>query len=156
MNGKKHYKLLLLMAVLHFAAMYALMYAMVDSFANVFANWNQFYMAAIMTSPMIFIEVWLMRSMYTDKRWNILISTASVAVLGVFFLFIRHQTAIDDKQFLRSMIPHHAGAILMCGEAKIEDAEIRELCESITEGQQTEIEQMKAILGRLEASNSTQ
>jgi uncharacterized protein (DUF305 family) len=35
--------------------------------------------------------------------------------------------AVGDKQFLRSMIPHHAGAILMCEKASIKDAEIRAL-----------------------------
>jgi uncharacterized protein (DUF305 family) len=44
----------------------------------------------------------------------------------------------------------HAGAILMCGKAPIEDAEIKTLCQSIIDGQQTEIDQMKAILGRLD------
>ena len=50
---------------------------------------------------------------------------------------------------LRSMIPHHAGAIWMCKEAAIQDPEIRDLCGNIEAGQQQEINQMKAILGRL-------
>ena len=54
-----------------------------------------------------------------------------------------------DEQFLRSMIPHHAGAILMCQEASIEDQEIRELCRSIIASQQTEIDLMKAKLDQL-------
>jgi uncharacterized protein (DUF305 family) len=48
------------------------------------------------------------------------------------------------------MIPHHAGAILMCEQAAIEDSEIRELCGTIISSQQAEIGQMKAILRRLE------
>jgi uncharacterized protein (DUF305 family) len=47
------------------------------------------------------------------------------------------------------MIPHHAGAILMCEQASIVDPEIKELCGTITSSQQTEIDQMKAILQRL-------
>ena len=39
----KHYKHLLIMAVLSFISMYVLMYSMVDTFANVFPNVNQFY-----------------------------------------------------------------------------------------------------------------
>ena len=57
--------------------------------------------------------------------------------------------AISDRQFLRSMIPHHGGAILMCKEASIQDQEIEDLCKNITSGQQTEIDQMKRILDRL-------
>jgi uncharacterized protein (DUF305 family) len=60
------------------------------------------------------------------------------------------QTAISDRQFLRSMIPHHSGAILMCEHASIQDREIQELCETIISSQQEEIDQMEAILQRLE------
>lgn len=45
------------------------------------------------------------------------------------------------------MIPHHAGAILMY-EASISDAEIKRLCQEIISGQQTEIAQMKVMLGK--------
>jgi uncharacterized protein (DUF305 family) len=67
----------------------------------------------------------------------------------MFWLFIRDQTAITDKQFLRSMIPHHAGAILMCEEAAIRNRKIKELCAAIVSSQQPEIDQMKAILAEL-------
>lgn len=63
---------------------------------------------------------------------------------------IRQQTAIGDAEFLRSMVPHHSGAILMCREAKLRDAEIRELCRGIIAGQQREIDWMTAKLERLD------
>ena len=65
------------------------------------------------------------------------------------FLLIRHQTGVSDGQFLKSMIPHHAAALLMCEEADLSDPEIKRLCEGIRAGQQREIDQMKAILERL-------
>jgi uncharacterized protein (DUF305 family) len=126
------------------------MYAMVNALGNVFNNFNQFYMAGLMTAPMIVIELLLMGSMYEDKRRNAIIIAASVLLGILFFVFIRHQTAITDKQFLRSMIPHHAGAILMCEQSPITDPEIKELCQSIIASQQSEIDQMKAKLGELE------
>jgi uncharacterized protein (DUF305 family) len=46
------------------------------------------------------------------------------------------------------MIPHHAGAILMCNEASANNAEIRQLCVNIVAGQQREIAEMKALLNR--------
>ncbi len=106
-------------------------------------------MAGLMTAPMILIELALMEGMYPNKRLNIIIAFLSVLVLIVFFVFIRQQTAIFDGQFLKSMIPHHAGAILMCKEAPLEDAKIKELCQAIISSQQSEIDQMKAILKRL-------
>ena len=72
---------------------------------------------------------------------------SAVAFFGSFGL-IRTQTTIGDTAFLRSMIPHHSGAILMCKQASLKDAEIRELCRGIIAGQAAEIEQMKSILAR--------
>lgn len=141
---------LLLMAALHFALMYALMYAMVDRIENVIPNLNQFYMAAVMTAPMLLLEGWLMGNMYADKRPLAIVMGASVLVFAAAFVGIRQQVAIGDAEFLRSMIPHHAGAVLMCEQAPIEDPEIVALCEGIIAGQQAEIEQMKQILERLD------
>ncbi len=145
-----HYRYLLIMTVLSFISMYILMYAMVNTIGNVYNNFNQFYMAGLMTAPMVLIELFVMRSMYQNKRRNALIVAASVIVGLVFFLLIRQQTAISDKQFLRSMIPHHAGAILMCEHASIQDTEIKALCKTIISSQQAEIDQMKAKLLELE------
>lgn len=135
------------MTVLSFVAMYFLMYAMVNVLDNVYMNFNQVYMAVLMAAPMVLIELALMSSMYHDKRLNALIAGAALVATVVFFLFIRRQTAIGDRQFLRSMIPHHAGAILMCQQTSIGDADIKRLCQSILSSQQTEIDQMKAMLG---------
>jgi uncharacterized protein (DUF305 family) len=145
-----HYRKLVIMAVLSFVAMYILMYAMVNTFSNVFMNVNQFYMAGLMASPMVIIELVLMGSMYRNKKLNLLLIAIGTVLLIVFFALIRMQAAVGDKQFLKSMIPHHAGAILMCKEANIKDPEIKKLCEQIGSSQQSEIEEMKAKLSELE------
>jgi uncharacterized protein (DUF305 family) len=107
-------------------------------------------MAGLMAAPMVAIELTLMRTMFPNKKWNLVILAGSLLSLVLFWVLIRQQAAISDKQFLRSMIPHHAGAILMCEEAPIQDWEVKELCENIKSSQQTEIDQMKRILKRLE------
>lgn len=145
----KHYKHLLIMVILSFIAMYVLMYAMVDTFSNVYMNVNQFYMAGLMTSPMIIIELLVMGAMYMNKKLNMLLIAIGALLLIGFFVLIRQQVAVGDKQFLKSMIPHHAGAILMCEEANITDPEIKKLCEEIKLSQQREIDQMKTKLNEL-------
>jgi hypothetical protein len=87
---------------------FVFMYMMVDRFSNVYPNLNQFYMAGLMTAPMIVIEIFVMWSMYNNKKANLMITGVSVVLLVVFAFFIRKQTAISDKEFLKSMIPHHA------------------------------------------------
>ncbi len=144
-----HYRRFLIMTALHFIAMYIFMYAMVNVFGNVFNSFNQVYMAALMTASMILIELPLMSSMYKSQRLNAIIIAVGVIVLIGSFLMIRKQVAISDRQFLRSMIPHHAGAILMCQQASIKDQEIQDLCKNIIASQQAEIDQMKAKLDRL-------
>jgi hypothetical protein len=145
----KHYKHLLIMAILSFITMYVLMYAMVDTFVNVFMNINQFYMAGLMASPMIIIELVVMRAMYMNKKLNFLLIAIGIVLMILFYVGIRQQAGVGDKQFLKSMIPHHAGAILMCEEADIKDPEIKKLCEQIRASQRAEIEQMKAKLREL-------
>ena len=147
---ENHYPHLAIMAVLSFLAMYVLMYAMVDTFGDVYNNVNQVYMAGLMAAPMVVIELVVMRAMYPDKRLNLILVVGSIVLGVLLFTAIRQQTIVTDSQFLRSMIPHHSGAILMCGEAPLQDAEIRKLCESIIAGQQQEIDQMNAILRRLQ------
>ena len=147
----KPYARLLGMTILHFMAMYGLMYAMVATAADIFPNNNQLYMAALMTSPMLLIELWLMGGMYPRKAVNAVLILAGLVLLGGSFLLIRQQTLIDDRQFLKSMIPHHSGAILMCGEAPIRDPEVRALCTGIIESQAREIRIMKAKLMAMDA-----
>ena len=105
-HGKQgHYGRLLLMTAISFVAMFILMYAMVDRFANVYANFNQVYMADLMTAPMVLVEMALMRSMYPNARLNGVIILATLGVMFLCWIFICQQTTISDNQFVRSMIP---------------------------------------------------
>jgi uncharacterized protein (DUF305 family) len=144
-----HYGRLAWMAVLSFAAMYALMYAMVDRLGNVYANLNQAYMAGLMTAPMVLIELALMRGMYRNRRANTVIAIISAVALVLLFVLLRQQTAVSDRQFLLSMIPHHGGAVLMCEEARIQDPGVRDLCQRIIASQEAEIREMKDKLREL-------
>ena len=134
------------MTALSFISMYILMYAMVNSFDNVFNSVNQVYMAGLMTAPMVIIEIFLMGSMYPQKEFNATIAIVAAVIGGIFFFMVRQQTLVTDRQFLRSMISHHAGAILMCEHAALESAEVKGLCKSIIGSQNTEISRMKALL----------
>ena len=146
---ESHYGRLLAMVLLSFAAMYLLMYSMVDTIENVVPNFNQLYMAGLMTAAMVVLELLLMWKMYGNRKANAAILAAGGLALVAFFSLIRQQAAISDRQLLKSMIPHHASAILMCERADLHDPEISELCSFIISSQQLEIEQMKAKLQEL-------
>ena len=132
----------------HVALMYVLMFAMIDSIGNFWNNSNMFYMAVLMAAPMTALMVLTMPHMYTNsiKTWG---TAGTVTLIGALaFAGIRGQWAVGDSQFLRAMIPHHAGAILMCREATLSDQRIVELCRQIEAGQQTEIDLMTRILNK--------
>lgn len=87
--------------------------------------------------------------MFPSRRLNMVLATAAVVVFGASLFAMRSQALIGNEEFLRSMIPHHSGAILMCQEASITDPEIVDLCEQIVSSQRQEIAQMQSILERL-------
>lgn len=105
-------------------------------------------MAGLMAAPMVAIELVIMGAMYRDRRLNRILVAASVALAVLFWVLIRTQAGVADRQFLRSMIPHHSGAILMCGKAELTDPELQALCRQIIDSQKAEVELMKRMLER--------
>ena len=90
-----------------------------------------------------------MGGMYRNRKLNAALYVAFAAIFVLSFVGIRQQSLVGDDQFLRSMIPHHSGAIMMCEEAKLTDPEIRRLCGEIIQAQRDEIAEMKRIMDRL-------
>ncbi len=60
---------------------------------------------------------------------------------------------IGDVLWMKAMIPHHSIAILTSERADIKDPEVKKLAEDIIEAQRKEIEEMKAMIKRLENEN---
>lgn len=145
---RHHYRMLAVNLALSLLVMYVAMFAMIWSFGEFIQNVNFLYMALVMWAPMAIVMLLTMKSMYQDKRLNLILYAVFVLTLVLSFAAIRAQSLVGDKQFLRSMLPHHSGAILMCERAKISDPEVQQLCADIIAGQKAEIDQMKAILER--------
>lgn len=149
MGGKMMYGHLALETAISAVIMYLVMFVMIDRLGSFYNNVNMFYMTLMMVAPMVVIMlVGSMRSMFPNKRLNYILVAVLAAVFFVSWSFIRWQYPIGNTQFLRSMIPHHSGAILMCQESELTDPEIIKLCDDIIKGQKQEIDQMKAILER--------
>ncbi|QGN56236.1 DUF305 domain-containing protein [Novosphingobium sp. Gsoil 351] len=129
--------------------MYLVMFVMIDGLSSFYNNLNMVYMTLMMVAPMVILMIVAMKHMFPNKTANLIILGISmVAFLGSFAL-IRTQTTIGDRAFLRSMIPHHSGAILMCQQASIRDAAVKTLCSNIIRSQRQEIDQMEVILKRM-------
>ena len=150
---RRHYLMFGLNMILSTIIMYLVMFEMIWSWGEFIQNINFFYMALTMAMPMAMpmgmLMLLMMASMYTNKRLNIVLYAAMTLLFVLAFAAVRGQWLVGDKQFARSMIPHHSGAILMCNEAKLSDAELRELCygpNGIVVSQKREVAQMKRIL----------
>lgn len=130
--------------------MFALTYAGVYRFSDVFVNLNRFYMAVLMAAPMVIMMLFFMSKMFENKRLNILLYVLSGVIFIATFAAIQRQVLVGEKQFLRSMIPHHSIAIKTCEYADIQDKEIQELCGEIVQAQEEEINQMRNIMERME------
>lgn len=142
------YRSLLIQTAVGAVIMYLVMFVMIDRTTSFYNNLNMFYMTLMMAAPMVVLMIVAMKDMFPSKAANgALIAASLIAFFGSFAL-IRTQTTIGDTQFLRSMIPHHSGAILMCEQAKLRDPELVALCGNIVRSQRDEIEQMKSILAR--------
>jgi hypothetical protein len=128
--------------------MYLIGFVMIAEVGHFENNINRAYMAFLMAAPMVIIMLLVMRSMFPDRKLNLGLHAASAIVILLVYMLIRTQTPVGNEQFLRSMIPHHSSAILMCDQARITDPEITGLCEEIVRAQKAEIAQMQAIMAR--------
>ena len=142
------YRMFALNMAISLVIMYFVMFTMIYSLGEFYNNLNMFYMALMMAAPMGVLMLLMMKSMFKNARLNTLLYTAFIAVFILAYLGVRSQALVGDKQFLRSMIPHHSGAILMCVQASLKDPEIKSLCGRIIISQKQEIDQMKQLLHR--------
>jgi uncharacterized protein (DUF305 family) len=129
--------------------MFLLTYVMIDDISHLQVNINSVYMALMMAAPMVVVMLVVMRSMFENRKLNHALHASAVGVFLLLLLLVRTQTPVGNEQFLRSMIPHHSGAIVMCERATITDPEISALCDEIVRAQEEEIDRMNEILARL-------
>lgn len=131
--------------------MWVLSMSMVRSIDHFYFNLSNFWMALLMVSAMAIVMILGMWSMFKNKWANIAMLVGFAVLFGAVFALGRTETFVGNEQFLKSMIPHHSRAILVCQESNITDPEIIDLCHSIVTSQQDEITQMQSILDRYEA-----
>ena len=149
-HGAGHYPVFVIEIALDFVVMYLVMYSMIATLDDFYLNINNVYMTLMMVAPMAVIMLVAMRSMFASTRLNWIVVLLAALLFVAGFAGMRTQAAVGNAQFLRSMIPHHSGAILMCEEAPITDPEIIALCQGIISSQQQEIATMRTILERID------
>jgi Na+/melibiose symporter-like transporter len=150
-SNKGNYKTFYLMLVCSFIAMYITMYLNTYSIDHVYFSLTRFYMTCLGISTMAIIMWFFMRNMYNNRKKNIAIIFGSLVLFVSALGLVRAQSPIvGDLLWMKAMIPHHSIAILTSERADIRDPDVKKLANAIIEAQKKEIEEMKAMIKRLE------
>jgi uncharacterized protein (DUF305 family) len=108
-------------------------------------------MSSLGIAAMAVIMYVAMRGMYQNKKKNIAIIVGSITVFASELGLVRDQAStVGDLSLMKAMIPHHSIAILTSERASIKDQEVKELANAIIEANRNEINEMKAMIKRLE------
>ncbi|WP_336098836.1 DUF305 domain-containing protein [Roseovarius sp. CH_XMU1461] len=144
------YTRFLAMIVTSTVVMYGLMYLNSYALDHVFFSETRLYMALYMGAVMAVIMLGFMLSMYDNKTLNLVIVAGSVVVFAFALTLLRSQATVEDKSWMRAMIPHHSIAILTSERANLSDPRVKSLAEDIIKAQRKEIAEMKALITDLE------
>lgn len=150
-KGIKNYTKFAIMLSASFVAMYITMYLNTYAIDHVYFSLTRFYMTCLGISAMALIMFFTMRKMYKNRKKNIAIVVGSILLFITALGLVRIQKPIiGDILWMKAMIPHHSIAILTSERADIKDPEVKKLAEDIIEAQRREIEEMKAMINRLQ------
>jgi hypothetical protein len=140
--------------------MFVLMYLNTYQLSHVYFSETRTYMALYMGATMAVVMLLFMLHMYKDKKKNLTVLIASVAVFSGSLFLVRSQATVDDSSWMSAMIPHHSIAILTSNSANIKDKRVQKLATNIIEAQEREIKEMQWLLKDIEqngiAQNDTQ
>ena len=119
-----------------------------NSYALDHVRWSEerVYMALLMGGAMSLIMLGFMWSMHKNTKVNVGIVLAGIAVMGVALYLSRSQRFVDDREYMKGMIPHHSIAILTSEYADIDDVRVCELANGIIRAQREEIAEMDWLI----------
>jgi hypothetical protein len=127
--------------------MFLLTYTNSYTFDHVRWSEERVYMALLMGGAMAIVMLGFMWGMmYKNTRWNIAVVAAGLVLAGAALFLSRSQFFVDDREYMKGMIPHHSIAILTSERADIDDLRVRELADEIIVAQREEIDEMDWLI----------
>jgi hypothetical protein len=127
--------------------MFLLTYTNSYTFDHVRWSEERVYMALLMGGAMAIVMLSFMWGMmYKNTRWNIAVVAAGLVLAGAALFLSRSQFFVDDREYMKGMIPHHSIAILTSERADIDDLRVRELADEIIVAQREEIDEMDWLI----------
>ena len=86
--------------------MFGLMYLNSYEFGHVRFSETRTFMAIYMGAAMAIIMLLFMLGMYKNKKLNLGIFIGSAVIFAAGLFFVRSQETVQDKSWMRAMIPH--------------------------------------------------
>jgi hypothetical protein len=126
--------------------MFVLTYTNVFAFDHVRWSEERVYMALLMGGAMAIVMLSFMWSMHGNVRMNVAIYTGALLLMGVALWLSRSQQFVDDREYMKGMIPHHSIAILTSERADLDDVRVCELADGIIRAQRKEIDEMDWLI----------
>lgn len=132
--------------------MLGLMYLNSYELSHVRFSETRTYMALYMGGMMALVMIAFMWGMYKDKTKNWAIVAGSLVLFAVALFLVRSQATVQDRAWMKAMIPHHSIAILTSERAEIDDVRVRELANEIIKAQRREIKEMEWLIDDIKAN----
>ena len=139
-------EIFIMMIIMFIAGLFSSMNMWVSKLSDIRFHLNDIYMSLLMCSwSLLFMGIYYINI-------NMIIIGIIFTIMMIYF--IRNQIFIDEKQYLKGMIPHHSMAVLMSNKllekVKNNDETISRITErlmkNIINGQNDEIRLMKVLL----------
>jgi uncharacterized protein (DUF305 family) len=146
----KPYRTFIAMIVTASVLMFGLMYLNTWQASHVWFSQTRLFMTVIMAGAMALVMLAFMHGMYRDRRRNLAIVAAGVALIAGGLWLVRSQATVGDVAWMKAMIPHHSIAILTSERAAIRDPRVRQLADEIIATQRREIAEMERLIAALQ------
>jgi hypothetical protein len=145
-SGAHQYGRFLAMIATSTVVMFALTYT--NTYSGDHVRWSEerVYMALLMGGAMAVVMLGFMWGMHQNRRINLLIIAGAVVLMGVSLWLSRSQHFVDDRAYMKGMIPHHSIAILTSERADINDLRVCALANGIIKAQREEIAEMDWLI----------
>jgi len=116
-------------------------------FSDLYISLTLFYGGLLMASNMLWAHE--MVHYLSMGHFNMVVFSVGIILsISVSILLLRQQLFVDDKQWLRRMIPHHSTALTTTHNIynRTTNPQIKELAKEIIDTQEKEIQLMKSML----------
>lgn len=142
---KRHFIMFIVMVIV--GMLFNPMNVLAYRFSDLYVSQTLFYGGLLMASNMVWAhEIVHYVSM---GHFNIFVFSIGVVLsIGVSILLLRQQLLVNDKEWLKRMIPHHSTALTTTHKIynKTNNSKIKKLAKEIIDTQEKEIQLMKSML----------